>query len=132
MAILTELRDPRVRDVTVTYVEVSGDLRHAKIHVSVMGDQAHQDLTLRGLVNAAGFLQSKVAKRIDLRYTPKLHFVLDQGVKRSIEIARILDKVLPNDRQAAAGEPETVATDDPAAAPVDQPRLASDNDKTAD
>jgi len=96
MAILAELNDPRIRDVTVTYVEVSGDLRHAKVHVSVMGDESHQNLSLRGLQSAAGFLQSKIAKRIDSRYTPRLTFILDQGVKRSIEISEILDRVLPD------------------------------------
>lgn len=95
MAILTEVKDPRIRDVTVTYVEVTPDLRQAKIHVSVMGDDTRQQLSLRGLQNSAGFLQSKVAKRIDTRYTPRLEFVLDLGVKRSLEIARILEQVLP-------------------------------------
>jgi ribosome-binding factor A len=95
MAILTELRDPRISDVTVTLVEVSPDMRHAKIHVSVMGDEAKQRLTLRGLQNASGVLQQKIAHRIDTRYTPRLRFVLDQGVKRSIEVSRILDEVLP-------------------------------------
>jgi len=97
MAILTELRDPRIRDVTVTYVEVSPDMRHAKVHVSVMGDEAKQDLSLRGLQSAAGFLQQKVAKRIDTRYTPRIRFVLDQGVKHSIEVTRILGELLPED-----------------------------------
>ena len=50
---------------------------------------------MRGLQNAAGFLQQKIAHRIDTRYTPRLRFVLDQGVKRSIEVSRILDEVLP-------------------------------------
>jgi ribosome-binding factor A len=98
MAILAELKDPRVRDVTVTYVEVSADLRYAKIHVSVMGDETHQKLTLRGLQSAAGFLQAKIAERIDIRYTPKLTFMLDQGVKRSIEVAKILREVLPPEK----------------------------------
>ena len=93
MAILAELKDPRVRDVTVTYVEVSADMRHAKVHVSVMGDETQQNLSLRGLRSAAGFLQAKVAQQIDLRYTPRLKFVLDQGVKRSIEVARILNEM---------------------------------------
>ena len=97
MAILVELRDPRISDVTVTYVEVSGDMRQAKVHVSVMGDEAKQKLCLRGLQNSAGFLQQKVSQRIDTRYTPRLKFVLDQGVKNSIEVARILDEVLPNE-----------------------------------
>lgn len=95
MAILTELKDPRVRDVTVTYVEVSPDMRQAKVHVSVMGDDTKQQLSLRGLQNSAGFLQSKVAKRIDTRYTPRLVFMLDLGVKRSIEVSQILQSVLP-------------------------------------
>lgn len=94
-AILFELKDPRVRDVTVTYVEVSDDLRFAKVHVSVMGDEKRQRLTLRGLESAAGFLQAKCAEKIETRWTPKLTFVLDQGVKRSIEITRILAEVLP-------------------------------------
>lgn len=95
MTILAELKDPRVRDVTVTYVEVSGDMRLAKVHVSVMGDEAKQRTALAGLRSSAGFLQSKVAKRIDTRYTPKIEFYLDQGVKKSIEVARILREVLP-------------------------------------
>ena len=103
-AILTELRDPRIRDVTVTYVEVSADLRHTKIHVSVMGDMARQNLSLRGLQNAAGFLQQKVAERIDARYTPKLAFVLDQGVKRSIEVSRLLGELLPGESSALEDE----------------------------
>jgi ribosome-binding factor A len=97
MAILAELKDPRVRDVTVTRVEVSADMRCAKVHVSVMGDETRQKLSLRGLQNSAGFLQSKIAERIEIRYTPRLTFLLDQGVKRSIEIARILHEVLPKD-----------------------------------
>ena len=95
MAILTELRDPRISDVTVTYVEVSGDLRSAKVHVSVMGGETKQNLCLHGLQNSAGFLQQKVARRIETRYTPRLTFVLDQGVKHSIEVSRLLSQLLP-------------------------------------
>ena len=96
MAILTELRDPRVVDVTVTHVEVSPDLRHAKVNVSVMGDEAKQSLCLHGLRSASGFLQQKIAKRIDTRYTPRLRFHLDQGVKHSIQIDRMLSELLPD------------------------------------
>jgi ribosome-binding factor A len=111
MAILTELKDPRVQDVTVTYVEASPDLRHAKVHVSVMGDDTRQQLSLRGLQSAAGFLQAKIAKQIDLRYTPKLVFLLDQGVKRSIEIAQILREVLPPEETGHAASPQTENTE---------------------
>jgi ribosome-binding factor A len=97
MAILTELRDPRVQGVTVTYVEVSADMRQAKVHVSIMGDEARQNLCLHGLRSSAGFLQTKIAERIDTRYTPRLKFELDLGVKKSLAIARLLQEVLPGD-----------------------------------
>jgi ribosome-binding factor A len=113
MAILAELKDPRIQDVTVTYVEVSPDLRHAKVHVSVMGDETHQNLSLRGLQSAAGFLQSKIAERIEIRYTPKLSFLLDQGVKRSIAVAQILQQVLPPEKAAPDDEPSEPADHDP-------------------
>lgn len=100
MAILTEIKDPRVRDVTVTRVEMTPDMRQAKVHVSVMGDETKQKLSLSGLKSAAGFLQAKVAKRIDTRYTPRLEFMLDMGVKKSIEIAEILNRVLPKEQDA--------------------------------
>ncbi|MGL6225537.1 MAG: 30S ribosome-binding factor RbfA [Thermoguttaceae bacterium] len=95
MSILTDLQDPRIKDVTVTRVEVSGDMRYAKIYVSVMGDENKQSLSLRGLQSAAGFLQAKCAKRIDTRYTPQIQFVLDMGIKHSLLISKILDEVLP-------------------------------------
>ncbi len=95
MAILTEIRDPRVQGITVTSVAVAPDMRSAKINVSVMGDETQQALAIRGLEHSAGFLQHKIAKRIDTRYTPRLQFVLDQGVKKSLEVARILSEVLP-------------------------------------
>jgi len=104
MAIVAELRDPRVRDVTVTHVEVSPDMRHARVRVSIMGDEARQKLGLRGLQSAAGFLQSKIAEQIDTRYTPRLLFVLDQGIKKSIELARILKEVLPESTAETADE----------------------------
>jgi ribosome-binding factor A len=106
LSILADLKDPRIRDVTVTHVEISPDMRHAKVHVSVMGNETQQQLSLRGLQSAAGFLQSKIAERIETRYTPRLMFVLDQGVKKSIEMARILKQVLPPGEEDA----EQIAT----------------------
>ncbi|MFM1903141.1 MAG: Ribosome-binding factor [Planctomycetota bacterium] len=116
MAILTEVRDPRVRDVTVTGVEMAPDMRSALVHVSVMGSPAKEQLALRGLANAAGFLQSRIADRIETRYTPRLRFEIDAGVKHSLEIARVLDEVLPPDEEAASpapsAQPEAPPQDD--------------------
>lgn len=100
MAILTEIRDPRVQNVTVTSVEVMPDMREAKVYISVMGTESQKNLCLRGLASSAGFLQSKIAERIDTRYTPRLQFVLDEGVKKSIEVAQILDRLAAERSQA--------------------------------
>lgn len=112
MAILTELRDPRVQNVTVTGVEVAPDMRNAKVLVSVMGTEGQQHMCLGALRRSAGFLQSKIAKGIDTRYTPRLTFELDEGVKKSLEMARILHELeLEREelakRQAAENEAET-------------------------
>ena len=107
MAILTDIKDPRVKDVTVTFVEVSADLRHAKVHVSIMGDEKKKELCLRGLKHATGYLQKKVGTRIDTRYTPRVQFVLDRGVENSMLVTRILDEVLPKDEPESDPELET-------------------------
>jgi ribosome-binding factor A len=109
--ILFQLRDPRIKNVTVLGVEVSGDLKHAKIAVSVMGTEKDQQLALHGLNSARGFLQAKIADRLQLRYTPILKFVLDQGVKQSIETSRILREVLPDPEspENGPGDPELEA-----------------------
>src|SRR6516165_7156616 len=100
--ILFELRDPRVKNVTVTRAEVSGDLQHAKVYVSVMGSQQEQQLCMHGLRHAAGFIQSKLAGRLQTRFTPVITFVLDQGVKKSIEMTRLINEALA--QSAPAGE----------------------------
>ena len=105
MAILAELKDPRIEGVTVTYVEVAPDMRTAKVHVSIMGDETAQRLCLQGLRSSSGFLQQKISRRIDTRYTPRIRFELDLGVKKSIAIAKMLDDVLP-------GTPSPPVSDD--------------------
>ena len=92
--ILFELRDPRVKGVTVTRAEVSGDLQHAKVYVSVMGSPKEQQLCMHGLKHAAGFVQSKLAGRLQTRFTPVIQFVLDQGVKKSLEMTRLINEAL--------------------------------------
>jgi ribosome-binding factor A len=114
--ILFELRDPRVKMVTVTRAEVSGDLQHAKVYVSIMGPEKEQQLTMHGLHHAAGFIQSKLADRLQTRFTPVITFVLDKGVKNSIEVARLINEALAqsapaNEAGSADGAAEEEATD---------------------
>lgn len=92
-SILFDLKDPRVKNVTVTHVEVSPDVQSAKVYVSIMGEAVQQDLCFRGLESARGYLQSKVADRIQTRYTPILTFVKDTGAEKSFEATRILDEL---------------------------------------
>lgn len=87
------LKDPRVGFVSIIRVEVSGDIRHAKTFVSVMGSDQEKKDTLRGLSSAAGFLRSELAKRLQLRYTPELHFVLDESIEHGQRIAQLLVQV---------------------------------------
>ena len=121
MAILTELRDPRVKMVTVVGVDVAPDMKSAKVQVSIMGDEKEQRLALAGLQHSAGFLQRKIADRIDTRYTPRLTFVMDKGVKNSLEVLRILKEVLPPD--SPGGEPlaeDELPADTAGETPVDE------------
>jgi ribosome-binding factor A len=104
-AILFEVADPRVRAVTVLRVEVSGDLRNATVYVSVMGSEGEQKLAMQGLKHASGFLQSRVAARLQTRFTPVLTFKRDDSVKKSIEISRLIDETLADDRKAHPPEP---------------------------
>ena len=103
-SILTELRDPRVQDVTVVGVKVSPDMREAQVAVSIMGDESQQQLSLRGLQNAAGFLQSRIASRIEARYTPRLQFVIDKGIQHSLLVGEILEKIKRENDEPEQGE----------------------------
>jgi ribosome-binding factor A len=137
MAILTDLRDPRVRDVTVTRVEMTPDMRTAKVYVSVMGDETQQQLSLHGLRRAAGFLQQRLSDRIETRYTPRLTFILDDGVKQSIEIASILRQVLPpepaqDEDQPDEDQPDDEMDDEDAAAEDTADEDRADEDRAED
>jgi ribosome-binding factor A len=125
MAILTELRDPRVKNVTVIGVEVAPDMREAKILVSIMGSESQQATSLRGLKNSAGFLQSKIAERIDTRYTPKLTFVADEGVKKSLALAQILDQ-LALEKQKNQQATDSVSVSEPVDDELDELDEAED------
>ncbi len=101
-AILFDVADPRVRSVTVLRVEVSGDLHQAKVYVSIMGTGAEQRRAMEGLNHATGFLQARVAARLQTRFTPVLSFHSDDRVKKSIEIGRLIDEAVASDQRGDA------------------------------
>ena len=85
-----QIKDPRVGFCTVMRVDMSDDLRHAKVRVSIMGDEAKQKSTLAGLKSATGFIRREIGRRIMLRHTPEIVFVLDKSVDHSIKIAQLI------------------------------------------
>ena len=94
------VKDPRVGFASITRVEVSGDLRHAKVFVSVMGTPEEQAATMKGLRNATGYLRHELAERIVLRYMPEISFRLDTSIE---EGARILDLIRQVEEEERAG-----------------------------
>lgn len=110
--VLFELRDPRIKNVTVLGAEVAKDLRTAKVFVSIMGDVKQQSLAMHGLESARGYIQAKIAERLDTRYTPVLRFVLDQGVKKSIETSRLLREAQAGAQSKVEPEEDSAESDD--------------------
>ncbi len=88
--ITSEVKDPRVGFVTVTAVDTSPDLRHARVYVSVLGDEKRRKLSMKALESAHGFLQRRVAAQLRLRHTPQLTFVYDDTAERADRLERLL------------------------------------------
>jgi ribosome-binding factor A len=94
---LGELKDPRIGFVTVTGVEASPDLRHARVFVSVLGSEKARDRTIEGLEAAHGVLQARVNRELRLKRTPRLTFEYDPTVERGVRMSRLIDEVAPVD-----------------------------------
>ena len=95
----TRVKDPRVGFASITRVEVSGDLRHAKVFVSVMGNSEEQKETMKGLKNASGFLRHELASRLTLRYMPELIFKLDHSIEEGARVLELIQQVEQEEAQ---------------------------------
>jgi ribosome-binding factor A len=91
-AIATDLSDPRIGFVTVTSVDTSPDLRTAKVHISVLGDEEARAETMAGLRSSHGVLQARIAAETRLKRTPTLSFHYDDTIERGMRISRLLDE----------------------------------------
>lgn len=87
------IKDPRVGFASVVKVQVSRDLRHARVFVSVMGDEEEQRESLKGLNSAHGFIRTAVSRRLQLRFAPELEFRLDDSIEHGVRIAKLLNDV---------------------------------------
>jgi ribosome-binding factor A len=95
--LLRHLKDPRLTMATISRVEVSLDLRHARVYVSHVGSEAEQQAALAGFQRAAGFIRNQLGKRLKLRYIPTLEFMLDTTSAHSVRISSMLHDLLPEE-----------------------------------
>jgi ribosome-binding factor A len=95
VAIGSELKDPRIGFVTVTSVNTSPDLRHARVYVSVLGDERQRVESLEGLASSRGYLQRRVATDLRLKHTPQLDFEYDDSTDRGMRISELLREQEP-------------------------------------
>ncbi|HEY7710350.1 MAG TPA: 30S ribosome-binding factor RbfA [Candidatus Entotheonella sp.] len=102
------LKDPRLEMSTVSYVEVTSDLRHARVYISRLGSEAEQDAMLQGFQRAAGFIRGQLGRRLKLRYIPQLTFELDTGIAYGVRISSMLNKLTAT---SATEESEAEVTD---------------------
>ncbi|MBU5437663.1 30S ribosome-binding factor RbfA [Tissierella sp. MSJ-40] len=101
------LKDPRVNPMTsVTKVEVTRDLRFAKVYISVLGDKEEKDETLKGLESAKGYIRKEIGSRIDLRYVPEPIFTLDESIEQAIYMSKLIDKVNKVDEDKRGNDDE--------------------------
>lgn len=104
--IRTRLKDPRVGFTSITRVEVSGDYRHAKVYVSVMGTPDEQAETMKGLQHATSFLRHELAGRLTLRYMPEIAFKLDHSLEKGAQILALIQQVEQEDQARAQEQTE--------------------------
>ena len=95
-----QVKDPRIGFATVTRVELTADLHHARIYVSVLGSTDEQEKTLEGLGSAAGFLRREIGHRLDLRRAPELSFILDHGAEAGEKIEMLLQQIHKEENQS--------------------------------
>lgn len=95
-AVTKEIKDPRVGFVTVTSVQTANDLRHAKVYISVLGDDGVRQRSLQGLKSAHGFLQKRVAGELRIKHTPTLEFIYDDTLDKSLRIEALLEGKEPS------------------------------------
>jgi ribosome-binding factor A len=101
---IEDLSDPRIGFVTVTAVDTSPDLQHARVYITALGGDAARTDTLAGLESARGYLQAQLGSELRLKRTPALRFVYDESTDRGMRVSSLLDELAPDGGDAPAGE----------------------------
>ncbi len=107
MLLRGDIKDPRVSNfLTINRVEVAKDLAHAKVYVSTFMSESELNRGVEGLSNAAGFIQSSIAKKLTIRQFPHLHFIADTSIRDGYEITKKIDEIIKEDAEKSAGAGE--------------------------
>lgn len=88
-----DLKDPRIGFITVTRIDLTGDLRHAKVYFSILGDEAKQESSVEGIESAKGYIRKLIGDRLKLKYVPELSFKLDKSEEYSIELEKTFERL---------------------------------------
>ena len=104
-----DLADPRIGFVTVTAVDTTPDLRHARVYVTVLGVEHEREQALAGLSASRGYLQAQIGSQLTMKRTPTLEFRYDDSTDRGMRVSQLLDEVAPPAGEAADGENEGAA-----------------------
>ena len=100
-----EVKDPRIHPMTsVVSVEVAPDLKTCKAYISVLGTEEEAQDTLSGLKSGVGYIRNQLAKAVNLRNTPEIHFILDQSIEYGVNMSRLIDQVAASDQEKMAEE----------------------------
>ena len=100
-----EIKDPRVRMITITDVEVTADYAHAKVFYTTLAPAEQRVQIDRGLKHSAGFLRREIGRRVRIHHNPELHFVFDASVERGSELSQLIDKAVASDDANIARNP---------------------------
>ncbi|MBL8498637.1 30S ribosome-binding factor RbfA [Nitrosomonas sp. JL21] len=107
--IQNEIKDPRIKQITLTAVEVTRDYSHAKVFFTTLANKEDVFLIENGLEHAKGFLRSNLSHRMKLRITPELHFVYDESVERGARLSKLIDNAVAQDTALHRTDPDSSA-----------------------
>ncbi len=104
--LLEDLKDPRIGFVTITRIDLTGDLRYARIYFSILGDDKAKEEGLKGIKSAIGFIRKLIAERMKLRYVPELYFKLDNSLEYSINLEKTFERIRHEHEDGKTGDKE--------------------------
>ena len=101
-----EMKDPRIGFITITRVDLTKDLRYARIYFSILGDDNAKEESLKGIKSSIGYIRKLIAERMNLRYVPELYFKLDNSIEYSINLEKTFERIKHEHKDSQAGDKE--------------------------